>query len=166
MTLRSQEINKAYSRYCALCATTTATNRQVTLAWNKYQRLLKQSQEILDVDDYWAARRKEQAAQIEQVGLDLPVLYSWVGDNPGPEWRDKFVGTVSGNVHIVMSRNNKYDGHVDWFVLSHDNYFANVLTANKGRIAVNTSDYTRNGFNDVTIAVGLTAISLLLGLQP
>jgi hypothetical protein len=59
-----------------------------------------------------------------------------------------------------------FDPEVQHFVLSHDNYFANVLTANKGRIAVNSSDYTRNGFNDVTIAVGLTVVSLLLGLQP
>ena len=149
MKLLSQEITSAYECYAALCATTTATNRQVNMAWRKYQRLIKQYE-----------TEKEQARQVTQVALGLPVLYAWVGENPGPEWYDRFVGMVTGNVHIVMSRNNKYDGHVDSFILSHDNYFANVLTANRGRLAVNESDHARKGFTDVSLAVALYQLDI------
>lgn len=139
MNITQKDIDKAYSRYCELCAS-NASNRRVNTAWNKYQRLVNATQPI------------------PQYGLGLPVLNALIDDKPGPEWRDVFVSMVSGNITVVLSRNNKYDGHVDSFILSHDNYFANVLTANRGRVAVNTRDWERKCFTDVTLSVALSQL--------
>jgi len=42
--------------------------------------------------------------------------------------------------------------------LSWDNYFANVLFANKGRLAVNTSDWISKGYTDVTLSVAISQL--------